>query len=100
MEWRNQVAVVTGGARGIGRATARQRPFSRISRVRDEKPASALYLVTGGDANIDYRRYPGSVADPSLSPNRHTQPLPCRRTRLAPIERSAVHWLTIWNAVG
>ena len=23
MEWRNQVAVVTGGARGIGRATAR-----------------------------------------------------------------------------
>jgi 3-oxoacyl-[acyl-carrier protein] reductase len=22
MEWRNQVAVVTGGARGIGRATA------------------------------------------------------------------------------
>ena len=23
MEWRNQVAVVTGGSRGIGRATAR-----------------------------------------------------------------------------
>ena len=23
MEWRNQVAVVTGGARGLGRATAR-----------------------------------------------------------------------------
>jgi len=25
MEWRNQVAVVTGGARGLGRATARAR---------------------------------------------------------------------------
>jgi NAD(P)-dependent dehydrogenase (short-subunit alcohol dehydrogenase family) len=23
MEWRNQIAVVTGGSRGIGRATAR-----------------------------------------------------------------------------
>jgi hypothetical protein len=34
------------------------------------------------------------------SGRRHTHCRPSRLTFTAPIERSAVHWLTIWNAVG
>ena len=92
-------------------------PLAHLFRWRllDREMQSFSRLVTRGDAKIDYRRYarareednpnsrhlpspggreivPGSVADPSLSSNRHTQPRPSRRTFRAPIECSARSW--------